>query len=91
MWNDLVDPVFDGVGLAVFKSRANACLLALAALSTFVFYYFFFVVFLYIGWYCGAGVFGLLWCRSLSPSLALPTSFNNTNNKTKNIYMRHSN
>ena len=28
LWNDLVDPVFDGVGLAGFKSRANAYLLA---------------------------------------------------------------
>ena len=26
-WNDLGDPVFDGVGLAGFKSRANAFLL----------------------------------------------------------------
>ena len=24
LWNDLADPVFDGVGLAGFKSRANA-------------------------------------------------------------------
>ena len=23
-WNDLADPIFDGVGLAGFKSRANA-------------------------------------------------------------------
>ena len=28
LWNDLSDPVFDGVGLAGFKSRANATLLA---------------------------------------------------------------
>ena len=28
LWNDLSDPVFDGVGLAGFKSRANAYLLA---------------------------------------------------------------
>ena len=28
LWNDLSDPAFDGVGLAVFKSRANAFLLA---------------------------------------------------------------
>ena len=28
LWNDLVDPVFDGVGLAGFKSRANIFLLA---------------------------------------------------------------
>ena len=27
-WNDLANPVFDGVGLACFKSRANAFLLA---------------------------------------------------------------
>ena len=28
LWNDLSDPVFHGVGLAGFKSRANAFLLA---------------------------------------------------------------
>ena len=28
LWNDLSDPVIDGVGLAGFKSRANAFLLA---------------------------------------------------------------
>ena len=28
LWNDLVDPVFDGVGLAGFKSRCNAFMLA---------------------------------------------------------------
>ena len=28
LWNDLASPVFDGVGLACFKSRANAFLLA---------------------------------------------------------------
>ena len=28
LWNDLGDPVFVGVGLAGFKSRANALLLA---------------------------------------------------------------
>ena len=27
LWNDLADPVFDGVGLAGFKSRANVFLL----------------------------------------------------------------
>ena len=38
LWNNLVDPVFDGVGLAGFKSRFNAFLLA----SFFVFNYFHF-------------------------------------------------
>ena len=33
LWNDLANPVFDGVGLAGFKSRANAFLLAQAAAS----------------------------------------------------------
>ena len=28
LWNDFANPVFDGVGLAGFKSRANAFLLA---------------------------------------------------------------
>ena len=28
LWNDLSDPVFDGVGLAGFKSMANVFLLA---------------------------------------------------------------
>ena len=28
LWNDLADPVYDGVGLAGFKSIANAFLLA---------------------------------------------------------------
>ena len=28
LWNDLSDPVFEGVGLADFKSRANAFLFA---------------------------------------------------------------
>ena len=28
LWNDLADPVLDGVGLADFKSKANALLLA---------------------------------------------------------------
>ena len=28
LWNDLSEPEFDGVGLAGFKSRANAFLLA---------------------------------------------------------------
>ena len=33
--NDLGDPVFDGVGLAGFKSRANAFLLALLLATLF--------------------------------------------------------
>ena len=41
--------------------------------------------FLSIGWYCGAGVFGLIGCISFSLSLALPTFFNNNNNNNINL------
>ena len=41
LWNDLANPVFDGVGLADFKNRTNASLLPEAArISTIVFYSF---------------------------------------------------
>ena len=33
LWNDLADPVYNGVGLAGLKSKANAFLLAYDALS----------------------------------------------------------
>ena len=36
LWNDLVDPVFEGVGLAGFKSRFNTFLLAYPAGPIFV-------------------------------------------------------
>ena len=85
-WNDLANPVFDGVGLAGFKSRANASLLAQAALSLLQSSTLFpFLFFLSIGWYCGAGVLGLIGCISLSPSLALLTFNNNNNNNNKII------
>ena len=38
----------------------------------------------YIGWYCGAGVFGLMRYMSLSLNLALQTFFNNNNNNNNN-------
>ena len=50
------------------------------SIPTRVFYYFSIsLLSVYLGWYCGAGVFGLIKCISLSVSLALPTSFNNNN------------
>ena len=45
-----------------------------------------FLFFLFIGWYCGAGVFGLIGCISLFLSLALQTFFNNNNNNMKSTY-----
>ena len=41
---------------------------------------FLFSLLLSIGWYCGAGVFGLMGFTSLSLSLSLPTFFNNNHN-----------
>ena len=41
--------------------------------------FFLFLFFLSIGWYCGAGVFGLIGCTSPSLSLALPIFINNNN------------
>ena len=80
LWNDVAGSVFNGVGLAGFKSRANYFLLALTALSLLLSYTIFpFFFFLSIGRYCEAGVFGLIGCRSHSLSLALPTSFNINN------------
>ena len=85
LWNDLADPIFDGVGLSGFKSRANAFLLALAALSLLQSSTIFpFLFFLSIGWICGAEVFGLIGCISLSLSLALQTSFNDNNSNNNN-------
>ena len=75
IWNDLAYSEFDSVELASFKSRANAFLLALATLSLLFSTVFPFLFFLS----CGAGVFGLIGCLSLSPSLELPISFNNNN------------
>ena len=43
LWNDLSDPVFDGVGLAGFKSRANAFLFDLLFLFCLLLFYLFFL------------------------------------------------
>ena len=81
LWNDLADPVFNGMGLAGFKSRASVFLLSKAALSLLLYSTIYpFLFFRSVGWYCEAGFFGLIGCISLSLSLALPTSFNNSNN-----------
>ena len=71
LWNDLSDPVFYGVGLAGFKSRANAFLLARSALS------FLSPTVLSFSSFHGLVVWGCgLWTDkvySLSPGLAQPT------------------
>ena len=82
LWNDLAGSVFDGVGLAGLKAEPMLFYwpwLLYHFLSSTIFPL---LVFLSTCWYCGAEVFGLIACRSLPPSLALPTSFDN-NNKNK--------
>ena len=53
LWNDLSDPVFDGVGLPGFKSKANAFLSAQSVLSFVSYFLFFFFQGL------------VVWCRGL--------------------------
>ena len=80
LWNDLADPVFNGVdSVVLWVSRAGAMhfywpKLLYPLLSATIFPIPFFPP---IGWYCVARVFVLIGCRSLSPCLPLPTSFNN--------------
>ena len=62
-------------------SNTGQCLfIGLDARSLFVSCCFPFLFFHSMGWCCGIGVFGLIGCWSLSPSLALPTFYNNNNN-----------
>ena len=63
----LVTHVFDGVGLAGFKRRANAFLLAWSALSLLLHLFYLFLP--SMGWLCGVGVFGLIECSHSHPTL----------------------
>ena len=67
LWNDLSDLVFDGVGLAGFKSRANAFLLARSTLS-----FLSPTILSFLpskGWLYGVVVFGLIECSHSLPAL----------------------
>ena len=81
--NELGGPVFDGVGLSGFKSRANSFSLAqLAALFLLCLLLFS----LSLLSFCGLALWGWgLRTDRVSPSLALPAFFINNNN---NDYIR---
>ena len=64
LWNDLSDPVFHGVGLAGFKSIANAFPFILWCLLLF-----YLLLLPYMGWLGGVGVFGLIECSHSLPAL----------------------
>ena len=85
LWDDISDPVFDGVGLAGFKSRADAFLLAWIC-SFFFISYFFYLFHPSMCWLCGVGVFGLIECSHSLPALhsGLQLIINNTNNNNNN-------
>ena len=89
LWNDLSDPVFDRVGLAGFKSRANAFLLAWSAL------YFLIHTILSFSSFHGLVVWGWgLWTDrvfSHSPGLAqrTPNYYYNDNNNNNSIGSRN--
>ena len=68
------DPVLGSVGLVGLKSCPNAFFIGLSCSLHFCLLLFSLSL-LSICWYCGAGVFGLLGCKSLSLSLALPNFF----------------
>ena len=61
LWKDLADPVFDCVGLAGFKSRANAFYWPkhLNPYSSLLLFFTYTSFCLLVG--CGAWVFGLIW------------------------------
>ena len=61
LWNDLSDPVFDGVGRG-FQQQSQCLFIGLAARSLFVVCCFPFLFFHSMGWCCGVGVFRLIGC-----------------------------
>ena len=93
LWNDLADPVFNGVGLVVSRAGPMFFIGLSCSIPTIVFQYFSLsLLSVYMLVNCGAGVFELIACTSLSLSLALTTSFNNknnNNNKNKSFTLIH--
>ena len=65
--------------LLLFFPFSSFCLLVVIGLRSLDWFLSLSLLSVYIGWYCAAGVIGLIGCISLSLSLALPTTFNNNN------------
>ena len=80
--NDLADPVFDGVGLASFKSVSIYVLIGLSCWLPFCLLQFSLSRLSFYGLVlCGLG-FGQIGCKSHSPSFALPTFFISNSNES---------
>ena len=67
LWNNLANPVFNGVG---WVSRAGPWFFIGLSCSIPTSLLLFSLTLLSIGWYCGAGVFGLIGRTSFSLNLA---------------------
>ena len=67
-------------GTGGFQEQGQWLFTGLASSSLFVSRCFPIINLHSMGWYCGAGVFGLIGCYSHSPILALQTFFNDNNN-----------
>ena len=85
LWNDLDKPHIRWCGTGGFQDQGQCFLIGLScSIPAIVFYtIFLFLFFLSIGWYCGAGVFGMIGFIALY-YLALPTFNNNNNNNNDN-------
>ena len=70
-------------GTGAFQEKGQCFIVHLCCSIPIIVFYFSFLFLLSIGRYCGAGVFGLIGCISLSFSLALPTIFNNNNERRR--------
>ena len=68
LWNDLSDPVFDGMGLAWRVSRAEPMLCCWHDLLFLFCLLLFKLFFPSMGWLCGVGVLGLIECSHSLPS-----------------------
>ena len=80
LWNDLSHLEFDGMDRRILRARTIRFLFASAGRWLFVSYCLIFHFILSLVWYCGAGVFEMIGCQSLSTGLALPTFLNNVKN-----------
>ena len=85
LWNDHCWHCIRWCGTGGFQEQGHCLFIGLSCPISFLSSAFFrFHFFLSIGWYCRADVYGLIWCTSRSPNLALQTSFNNNKNNNNN-------
>ena len=61
-------------------NNASSCVDAARFLCVFYWFVILLLSFIVFGWYCGAGVFGLMGCQSVCPGQAMPTFLNNNTN-----------